>query len=135
MSSQIIVHGYIEISDGSREENAARIKAFCERDGAGGVGLASVAGSAVETWPASIVPVAMVLNNDAVSLCDSVQAEFEGVLKSMEFVSAHLSIRDEEGLGERHLDYAYGPTRFDGPDVISRLAFRRHARSPEELAE
>ncbi len=136
MSSHIILHGYIEgltSSESSQEESVSQHLPPPVHNADAVSPLMASLRKEVERCRGSIVPFGERLKKIGDDQCDEIQRDFESLLRSAPFASAHLSIDDEEGLGQRHLDYVFGPTKFGGPDRITRISHRWQQDDPEEL--
>jgi hypothetical protein len=105
MSSQILVHGYIEIPEGSERENVATIASL--RASAGGPILDALCPPR-PGWRCSMLAFATSLRRNTDADFDALRVVFEQILMQLTCRSAHLSIEDEE-TGPRHFVYAYGP--------------------------
>lgn len=134
MSSQILVYGYIELARGSEEQSVVQLRGIRERSRGSRFCLATSLAGTLEGWPSSTVSFARTFKKEGDSDCEILRSEFEEILRNLDAISAHLSIEDEEGVGEQHIDYSYGPARFGGPNVWTSVVSRRLPTQREELS-
>ncbi|HXK19320.1 MAG TPA: hypothetical protein VNG33_16015 [Polyangiaceae bacterium] len=132
MANQIFVNGYIEMPDGSAAENALTLSQIAKADSRE-YSLAASIDTMRAGWRAVTCGFARSYKETGPDDADRLQHEFERLLQSLTAVSAHLSIRDQDGAVQRVLDYVYGPTRFEGPNVWRRIHLHQAVDKSEEL--
>lgn len=133
MSSEIIVHGYVEMIRGAEVESLAKLTASSTEPAGAALRLVPLVRTAIEGATTPLVAFATIQKKVSATHCDELQVEFEQILRKVDFFSAHLSIEDDEGVDDRHVDYVYGPMKMGGPDVLVRTYSRRIVGESEEI--
>lgn len=133
MSSQIVVHGYIEVPQGGEAENAEILSRISRDEAAGDHDLIRSLEQMRRGWQSSTCSFAASYKRIGSDDCARIQNQFEQLLRRLKATSAHLSIEDQDGVEEYYVDYIHGPVRFGGPDVWTRVRSSRQREEPEEL--
>ncbi len=133
MSNQILVHGYIEMPEGSDRENAKVLAKIAQADSSEHGTLVQTFSALRPAWRSVMCSFAGSYKKIGAEDCQRLENEFERILKQLRVVSAHLSIEDQDSEEGHFIDYAYGPARFDGPDIWRRVRSRRICGESEEL--
>ncbi len=116
MSSQILAYGFIEIPAGTEQENSGRLLSLCSLRDSSESSLLSSISDARLGWPSSVMAFARSFKKVDVDLHSRLRTEFESILYSLNAISAHLCIEDEEGLVSCRLSYTFGPMKCGDSD-------------------
>jgi hypothetical protein len=134
MSSQILVYGYIEMPEGTADDNAKVLDRISVADGDRYGSLARTFGPLQSGFESVMCSFAGSFKRTDGDDCQRFEGEFERILKQLKFVTAHVSI-DDFGADEasQSIDYAFSPARHDGPFVLKRARATRTPGEPEEV--